>query len=104
MGKGVKSIAYEGRLYYFAFPIYFCQHFHGWFRWLGGSKGHYRFEIPKDLGLAKSSSAAPQLKSDIADDELVRRVCANGHKWEEFDVSDSQRTSQCPWCKEELSV
>ena len=93
-----KSASSDGHFYSFDFPIYLClNHYHGYFRWLGGSKGHVRILFPQ---IAKYGKIVSDSKQD-KDPELMTIKCPDpycGFVWEELKLPYRPNETYCPQC------
>ncbi|MFB3888101.1 MAG: hypothetical protein ACE14S_01305 [Candidatus Bathyarchaeia archaeon] len=93
-----KSASFCGRFYSFDFPVYLClNHYHGYFRWLGGSQGHVRILFPQ---IAKYGKIVCDDNSKPEDTELMAISCSDcGFMWEELRKTAQYREdTYCPQC------
>jgi len=97
-----KSASGHGRLYMFSFPIYIClAHYHGYFRWLGGRRGHVRILFPQILKHGKD------IGSSKYDDqpELITIQCKYcGFTWGELKIRPLGEETVCPECHSTVNV
>jgi DNA-directed RNA polymerase subunit RPC12/RpoP len=96
-----KSAPSGGHFYSFDFPVYLClNHYHGYFRWLGGSKGHVRILFPQISKYGKIVSDNERDK----DPEMITLECPDcGFEWEELEMPFRNET-YCPECSMRIEV
>ena len=95
-----KSVAYHDVFYSFDFPLYLCMtpHFHGFFRWLGGEKGHVRVMFPQICNKYGKIIGHADKNNVYAESELMTITCPHcKFIWEELNILYRNET-YCPRC------